>query len=560
MAQCATESDDATQYIAQLQTEGSGQIQLAVTHCAQSGLWTAARSVPDTLHIFCGGRLQHVVHFPEDICLLHSAAGPASESRQWFLVISVAGRAWLLSPASGQRPHLDSRMQAAEVVAASGDVAIAWADSAAEEQWPPQLQLRWQEVQRTAHSASSSTQHCSAPTRQAALLLPRACAAGFEPAGCACLAAQAVWEHLLSIPPNTPSASLFHDLSQLGRRHNAACESPSPPGLSTAQTWAASELPPQLGSITTVLHITPAGGASSSSLLCSSRAVLHAQLYAALLSRHGHAEHVASAAGCLLAGDARGRVWAMPLGSHAALRQAGSNRPAVVLAADHASAGTCGAHQQPVTALLFDLQQSVLAILAGGMHSSSSEPCDRLLIVGRSGQVVQLSAMSAAPAQGQPGQGPAVHTSKPPALAVQRLRIPAPVSAAAVAGGVLYFTAGGTAHASALPGAPPVLEGSAAVGSRGAALQELAAVAFHGMGQGAHLLAVAQTSGSGCEGRLVTLCSSGCLLSAPLLPADALHTMQPRLTTAEAQSKAKVSGCAAHVLLPLHDCKDHSKE
>jgi hypothetical protein len=551
MALSAAGLSSAAHLIAQLHTGGSGRPQLAVAHSAQISLWTAATSVPDTLHIFQRDSLQHIVRFPEDIYLLQSAVGHPRDGRQWFLVITVAGRAWLLSPAPGQHAQQDSSVQVAEPAAASGVVAIAQADIADEELRLPQLQLQWQELERTAHPASSSPQHCSAPARQAALLLPPACVAGFEPAGCACLAAQAVWAHLESTPADTPSASLFHDLSQLDRQHSAACASPFPPSAYTAQAWAASELPPQLGSFTSMLHVTPAGSASSSSsLACSSRAVLHAQLYAALLSRHGHTEHVASAAGCLLAGNAQGRVWAMPLGSHAALREAGSGRRVIVPAADSSPADTDGAHQQPLTALLFDLQQPVLAILADGTRSSGSEPCDRLLIVGQGGQVIQLSARLAAPAQGQPGQAPAVQNAKPPALAVQRLRIPAPVSAAAVADGVLYFTAGGVAHAAALPGAPPAREGSAAVGSRGAALQELPAVALPGMGQGAYLLAVAQPSGSGCGGELVALCSSGCLLRAPLLPAHALRALQPRLTAAEAQAKAKVSSCAVCMLLP----------
>ena len=522
-----------------------------------------------TLHVFQGDCLWHIVDFPEDISLLESATGHPSAESVWFLVVTAASRAWLLIPDGGHAQHAQSsNWQHADDAAASGTIAITATagGSSRGHGRNGSLQLHWQGLEGlTRQAANANGLHCYASASHAALLLPPGCAASFEPLHCGALAAQVVWEHLLSVPlaAANEAVGLFHDLSQLDRQHSAAMAlfqtaPPSLPDVFSAQTWAASELPPGLGSITSVLHVTPTGGSggiSGSGLRCSSRAVLHAQLYTALLSRGGCAQHVASPEGCLLAGDALGRVWALPLGSHAALRAYGSSRAAVMAAAEPAVAGS-QAQQGPLTALLFDLQQPILAILpmaaqAGEGAGHTSEPCGALLLVSESGQLVRVSARAGA-AGTQPNQASAgavpLRASKAPALATQRLRVQAPVASAAVAHGLLYFTSGGVSYAAALPPEGDEGEGSSREGS-GALLLELREVPLHGMGAGVHLLAAAQprsssslqsTAEKGAAGKLVALCSSGCLLSAPLLPWGLLHGMQPRLSTAEARSKATV--------------------
>ena len=568
--------------IAGLEIEGSPHIAAALDR--QGSLWIAVRSTQNTVHVLEGNTVRCTVHFPEDICKVEVAvASNSSGATLWLLVITAACRGWLLAPAGVPTPP--KQHQADALAHPSG--------AAAQEREDAQVhclecgpsarptRLAWQTFEQhrlLPDHAADTASRMAAPCSHAALLLP---SGGQSTSGCANIAAQAVWEHVLAGPPAAGPAGLFHDLSPLGRQHSKACAALSRPATSlpdhySAQTWAAAELPASCGSTTALLHVQPAPTAldSSGMLRCSSRATLDPQLYDTLLRRQGGGgELAATSAGCLLAGDDQGRVWALPLGSHSALRA--TCKSSSICTERPTTTGMQGAlpengAHRPAMALLFELQQPVLAILPATMPGSSSEPSeppgasetsyDALLIIGQCGRVVQLSVRAPAaqapqPDQAQPSGRITAH-GRLPSLAVQQMRIPAHVVCAATSGGVLYFTCSGTACAAALP------ERSAASGARSGSVQANSAAGglrTVPVCHGAHTLAVAQgcqhAAGHSIEaaglhaggsaagtpgGRLIMLCTDGRLVQSALLSRQALLAAQPPMSSGAAQAKMEV--------------------
>lgn len=539
-------------------------------------LWVAARFTPDTVHVFAGSTLCHILQFPED--LLHIEFGhlqtESTHQAVCLLVITEACRAWLLDltktisktdrgdgavqqPGVSMQQLKDSR-SAAERQAAS---------STTEEP----LEVQWQALPADA-CATDLPVPLLAPSSLAAVLTPLTAHLGGTSRS-ASLANQVAWEHAADVlqaaaDTKAPGRGLFFDLSALGRAYSQ--DRPGAAGAPATGTVCALAVTPGLPSLRSVtcslnvrVHAAPGahGSGSRDGLQCRSRASLSPELLKALLGTQ-HQESVRAGASCLLVGASTGRVWAHPLGSSSLKHGAGSSE---------ADKPYNDALSESV--LLFDIQQPVLSLypvsLGAAFPGSSSQ--DGLLIIGQHGHVVLIGMKPAEPAslsvQQQEQQQPVLRAisgrAEPSAsLEVRQMRIQGPVVSAAVSQGILYYTAGGAAHAAVLssaggqPNAPTAESaGELPAASRKSSFHELQPVQLHCFGQCAHLLSTAEPchsqnsammrgalSGSTIAtlGSLVMLCTNGCLFTGPLVPAEAISAARPCLPSSRVQAQVKV--------------------
>ena len=561
------------------QLEGPGRPLLASIAACDS-LWVAVRFTPDTVHVFAGGTLRHIVLFPEDVCHLEfgvRSASPAQTQLQGqqvcLLAITEPCRAWMLDPTKSA----GASTQTGRGVATTGAP-----DARAQPSSPPQqakerlqssaaaepLRVEWQVVPAQAGSAPDAPRPTHAPTRFAALLT---CAASLldSPAGPASLAAQIAWEHLADSPsvlPGTASDSgMFLDISEVGRKYSRERHALGGGTVSGLAGACCEGTMPQLSGVTCSLHVhahassgVPPTGARDE-LRCRSRACISPQLYAALLAG-GCADTGASNGSCLLAGDYSGKVWAYPLSRSSAQQKTGASS-APPLAAQNSAAADSG-RTGPV--LLFDIQQPVLSIHAASSTkeacSSGGPPHECLIIIGQEGHVVQVCVrdVSVWPQQQPPASG--VQKERAASLATIQMRVHAPVTSAAVSQGVLYYVTGSTARAALLPCAPNFQTandaGAPAVPAKRDCWHDLQPLPLQCFGQCPHLLSICDPGTSAAtkqapdraankyaaagHGRLVVLCTNGALFEGPLLSAEAVTAVKPALLSSRVQQEVKV--------------------
>ncbi|BDA42722.1 hypothetical protein COCOBI_03-6150 [Coccomyxa sp. Obi] len=600
--------------------EGPGRPLLSTTIICDS-LWVAARFRPEEVHVFAGSTLRHIVRFPEDVCHLEfgTCSAPSGISEQtrredqqvYLLAVTEACRAWLLdptkaaatSPQAGRKPGMEtfsSSVHPSSHAHGSADGVPSISSTAT-------LNVHWKEVPAQVHSTTDFPRVSCAPTNVAALLTPAAGHLG-DPSGAASLGAQMVWEHVAD-NPTLPRGSAdqqssrrlpFIDISELGRKYSQEAQPQGRTGHGMVCALAGAcyrGSMPSLSSAMCSLHVqvdaAPASGKVSTArgtdgLLCRSRAPLSSRLYRALLGK-GTVDVASSGLTCLLVGDSLGRVWAHPLGSqsHSHGKKAEPSKIGSSPSPD-AAAGGNRASTGPV--LLFDIQQPVLSIhpftlqQAGsmGMSTSLSRPHDCLLLVGRGGYAVQIwpKAEETSRPQSAQLQQPASATSAGASLAIRQMRLHAPVASTAVSQGILYYTAGGTAHAALLPSAsalhPSASTNEAAAHvhpAKGESLHELQMLPLQCCGQCPHLVSVGEQWSSQCgaaktvrsdgkaaggsgavmPSRLVMLCTNGALFQGPLVSSESISAVRPPLPSSKVQQdvKALIEG-----INELTACKD----
>ncbi|CAL8467626.1 g7164 [Coccomyxa elongata] len=430
------------------------------------------------------------------------------------------------------------------------------------------VDVHWNEVPAKAHSTADSPRATCAPSNVAALLTPAAGHLG-DPIGAASLGAQMVWEHVA-------------DNLTMQRGLAGACYRGSMPSLSSTMC-----------SLCVQVDAAPASGEVSiargtDGLLCRSRARLSFRLYRALLGK-GTVDVTFNGPTCLLVGDSLGRVWAHHLGSHS--QSPGEEaEPSSLGAPPPPNAAATGNKASTGPVLLFDIQQPVLSIhpftlpQSGnmGMSMSISRSHDCLLIVGRGGNAVQIwpKAEDISRPPSAHLQQPASATSAAASLAIRQMHLHAPVASTAVSQGILYYTAGGTAHAALLPSAsalqPSASKSEAAAHvypAKGESLHELQMLPLQCYGQCPQLLSVgehccsqsgaaetvwsdgkaASGSGAAMACRLIMLCTNGALFQGPLVSSEEILAVRPPLPSGKVQQdvKALIEG-----INELTACKD----
>jgi hypothetical protein len=597
-------------------------------------LWIAARCSPCNIHLFVGSALQGIIHLPEDANHVefglasvplenltdcpsnryhrHSAQmtrtdhhATAAHLCLYLLVITEADRAWMLRlrPA-GRKAYRESQSQSLTFAQPVQQHCCSGTSSSSGD---GQVQVQWVQLNYMAMHESTISHHWASPESAAWLHMP-SFRASRKSSGESSLAAQMAWEYLARSPDAQSQGSgsetcSFVDLSGLGRqqrmhiagtpRTDCDCPPVMTAIMNSTSRRQGHNIEHPLNEATCTLLLAPARPDDAltderSCIRCSSSVRITMELLSALLRRdNASAAACSSCSGCLLAGDAHGRVWAHIVAKPE--QHANGTRDG---ATECATAGEL----QPGSSdgqLLFDLQQPVAAILPTMLSDEEQAPSlrldarvhDCLIVVGQQGRIVQLClgcgsmkqtasrVWRAAPERCPPGSShkartPTSEDGKSTELVLRQMQVGGPLTSVAVAQGVLYYTSGGSAHAVALPAASQ--DGGADAlhtGSQGSPSTRTGSHTFHELqsvalpcGPSPHLIGVADAWSSPAAGtaaanaaspqethqavnaasRLLMLCTNGCLLVATLLPAAMLSAVNARLSSSEVNQGIQV--------------------
>jgi hypothetical protein len=435
--------------------------------------WAALRASPSLVHVFAnphGPHVTHVLHFPEDVTFLEwGVVTKGSEARVFLLAVSVAQRVWLFEfpPLGAAKPGTPGPSEVPEPqlpgvwVESIGGMGPGKGEHASGGKSEPSGQdgvsVHWEalpvHVPKNPTGPSGIRTHDVDPAKGTWLVIP-SCTGLDTPASGACLVSQVVWEYITSLPHPLPHvapltqplpwpAPVLHDLGALASLLEADLDAEGFGPLVYIRRWLA-QTPCQL-SARCAIHLTPtpgpvalphpggppthnpgdgvlgggalpAGGASSPIWQgCTSRVNAELPLVQALLAQ-GHLS--CGDAGCLIFGDAQGKVWGVALGllplptaPAAASKLSSSNAGNVGASGDTGQAwprnapseggnGASFGDPRPTDLsrdpgdehriLLFNLEEPVVAILPvfGGDHGHAGA----LLIVGQQGRVLHVSA------------------------------------------------------------------------------------------------------------------------------------------------------------------------